>query len=131
MIFADSSFLVALAIDIDPNHDKALRAIPADDQGKVTSEDIIKETLTIISQRKGRNFCIEFFDGISREYIILPASSERYRAGLKLFLNPKLQKNVSLIDCISAAICQELGIKRILSFDDHFKALGVKVAPTT
>lgn len=129
MIFADSSFLVALAVDIDPNHDKALRAIPIDDQGRVTSEDIIKETLTVVSQRKGRNFCIEFFDGISREYIILPVSSDRYLTGLKLFLNPKLQKNISLIDCVSAAICHELGIKRILTFDGHFKSLGLKIIP--
>lgn len=129
MIFADSSFLVALAVDIDPNHDKALRAIPIDDQGRVTSEDIIKETLTVVSQRKGRNFCIEFFDGISSEYIILPVSSDRYLTGLKLFLNPKLQKNISLIDCVSAAICHELGIKRILTFDGHFKSLGLKIIP--
>lgn len=129
MIFADSSFLIALAIDIDPNHDNALGAIPADDQGRTTCEDVIKETLTVISQRKGRKFCIEFFDGISREYIILPVTSERYRAGLQLFLDTKLQKNISLIDCISAAICHEMGIKRILAFDGHFKMLGMKTLP--
>ena|SRR3989338_10969246 len=129
MIFADSSFLITLAMDIDPNHNKALGAIPVDDQGRTTCEDVIKETLTVISQRKGKKFCIEFFDGISREYVILPATSERYRAGLKLFLNPSLQKNISLIDCISAAVCHELGVKRILTFDGHFKLLGLKVVP--
>ena len=75
MIFADSSFLITLAMDIDPNHNKALGAIPVDDQGRTTCEDVIKETLTVISQQKGKKFCIEFFDGISREYVILPATS--------------------------------------------------------
>lgn len=129
MIFVDTSFLVAFFGDIDPNAGKALEFWSKVGPEKVTSEDILKETLTILSQRVGRAGSIAAYDKIIEEFIILPVPSERYRAGLKLFLNPKLQKNVSLIDCISAAICHELGIKRILSFDGHFKALGIKTLP--
>lgn len=129
MIFVDTSFLVAFFWDIDPNASKALNWWPKAGPEKVASEDILKETLTVLSQRIGRGGAIAAYDKIIEELIVLPVSSERYRAGLKLFLNPKLNKNVSLVDCISAAICHELRTKRILTFDDHFKTLGVKVIP--
>lgn len=121
MIFVDTSFLVAFFWDIDPNAGKTLNLWSKFDPEKVASEDILKETLTVLSQRIGRAGAIAAYDKIIEEFVILPVPSERYRAGLKLFLNPKLQKNVSLIDCISAAICHELGIKQILTFDAHFK----------
>ena len=129
MIFVDTSFLVAFAVDGDPHHTKAKKALSSISEQKCISEDVMKETLTVVSQRKGKSFCIEYFEGIDEDYVRLPVNTERYQAGLNVFLDRKLQKNVSLIDCISAAICHELGIKKILSFDGHFKFLGLKVVP--
>ena len=129
MIFVDTSFLVAFAVDGDPHHAKAKKELPSIDEQKCISEDVVKETLTVVSQRKGKPFCIEYFEGIGENYVMLPVNTERYQAGLNIFLDRKLQKNVSLIDCTSAAICHELGIRKILTFDDHFKLLGLKVVP--
>ncbi len=129
MIFIDASFFISFAVDTDTNHAKASKQFP--DQGKkpVTTEDIIKETLTVISQRKGKGFCIDFFNGIRDEIIILPVSTERYQEGIKIFLDPQLSKDISLIDCISVATCKKLRITTILTFDRHFKALGLTVRP--
>lgn len=129
MIFIDTSFFVAFALDSDLNHSRAITRSPQSHDHPVTSEDVMKETLTIVSQRKGKEFCIEFFHGIEEIVDILPVSSERYEAGLAFFLSPKLQKDISLIDCISTAICKESKIKRILSFDRHFRSLGLIVRP--
>lgn len=126
MIFIDASFFISFAIDTDPNHRKALANISTK-ESSVTSEDVIKETLTVISQRKGKKFCIDFFDGIREDIVILPVSSQRYQEGLKIFLDLRLQKDISLIDCISAVICKERGIKKILTFDRQFRAFGLTV----
>lgn len=127
MIFVDTSFLVALFWDIDPNTKEALNLWSKVDPEKIVSEDILKETLTVLSQRIGRDGAIAAYGKIVEELTVLPVHSDRYQSGLKLFLNPKLQKDISLIDCISAAICRELRIKQILSFDNHFKSLGLKI----
>lgn len=129
MIFIDASFFISFAIDTDPNHTKALTNFPTK-QNRITSEDVIKETLTVISQRKGKKFCIDFFDGIKEDTTILPISSQRYQEGLKLFLDPGLQKDISLIDCISAAVCKERGMKKILTFDRQFRSFGLTVVPS-
>ncbi len=129
MIFIDTSFLVSFAIDTDSNHIRALSVRINSLKAQHTSEDIVKEALTVISQRKGKQFCIEFFAEISQNLTILPVNTDHFQAGLDLFLQPKLPKDISLIDCISVALCRELNIKKILSFDSHFRSLGLRPLP--
>lgn len=129
MIFVDTSFLVSFAIDQDPNHARALAVGLVPSEHLQSSEDIMKETLTIISQRKGKQFCREFYQDISGYLTIVPITTVRYAAGLTRFLDPKTPKDISLIDTITASVCHELGIRRILSFDRHFRNLGLTVIP--
>ena len=139
MIFVDSSFLISLYFERDPHYAKARRAwehIPGE---TCISEDILKETLTVLSQRNGKQGCIVAYQKIRKESTLLPQQTHYFQLGLQLFLDPKIQKDISLIDCISAAICKELGIKRILTFDRHFsrvagsrsagRSLGLTVLP--
>jgi predicted nucleic acid-binding protein len=131
MILIDSSFLISHSLESDRNYERAHKifaSLPEEEQA--VTEDILKETLTVISQRRGREYCIKLYEQSSIKFTVLPVSSDDFQAGLKLFLNPKLQKNVSVIDCVSAAICHKLGIKRILSFDSDFQLLGLKVVPS-
>lgn len=127
MTFVDTSFLVSFAIDKDPNHARALTVGLEPAENLQSSEDIMKETLTIISQRKGKQFCREFFQDVSSLLTILPITTVRYATGLTRFLDPKTPKDISLIDCITAEVCKEFKIKRILSFDRHFRALGLQI----
>lgn len=106
-----------------------MRLYPTDENELVTSEDVIKETLTVVSQRMGKIASIDACQKILADYTILPVSHERFQAGLALFLNPKVQKDVSLIDCITVAICKELKTKKILTFDRHFKFFGLRPLP--
>ena len=130
MILIDSSFLISYSLDTDHNYKPAHKAfIGLTEEEQVITEDILKEVLTVISQRRGRKSCIKLYEQYIKKFKIIPVTDNYFQEGLKLFLNPELQKNVSLIDCISAAICHELEIKRILTFDDHFKLLGLKVMP--
>jgi len=130
MLFVDSSFFVSFAIDTDTNHARTTKIHLENLHALHTSEDIIKETLTVISQRKGKQFCREFFQDISPILTILPITTARYAAGLTRFLDPATPKDISLIDCITAVLCHEMGTKRILSFDRHFQRLGLTVVPS-
>ncbi len=130
-LIIDSSYLVALALPSDPNHIKARQLFSSVSfkNTAYTTEDFVKETLTIVSQRAGRAVAIDFFRLIEATTQIIPITTQDYLAGLEKFLNPKLNKNISVIDCIGAAVYEDIRADAIASFDDHFKLLGLKVVP--
>lgn len=128
-LIIDSSFYLALAIDSDTNHLRALIAAKKITGTKFTTEDFLKETLTVVSQRQGKLAAEVFYKYVITDTEILPVTTELFYAGLEIFLNPKLNKNVSLIDCIGAAVYEDIRADAIATFDGHFKALGVKVIP--
>lgn len=129
MIFVDSSNIISQFLEKDPNHTKAAEVWTKIKTGKIITDDILKESLTVISQRKGRLAATVAYQKLITENTLIPVSEARFQAGLKLFLDPQLQKDVSLIDCITAAVCHELKIRKILSFDPHFRAFGLKIIP--
>lgn len=129
MMFTDSSFFIAVALSSDGHHAKAVNALSQIPKPLITSEDVVKETLTIISQRLGKQKCIEFFKRVLATTKILPITSDRFHRGLEIFLRADLQKDISLIDCITATIAAEIGVKTILTFDRHFKTFGITVQP--
>lgn len=125
MIFIDTSFFVSLFLDNDPNYPRATKLYPHIENDTIISDDILKETLTIVSQRKGKLAAIKAHEELLNDHRLLSVTTARFQAGLDFFLDSKLQKDISLIDCITVAICKELKIKRILSFNRHFKNFGL------
>ena len=129
MIFIDSSFFISLFFEEDRNHILALKTWGTITKETSTSEDVLKETLTILSQRKGKRSCIDAYQKIQDEIILIPSDTQYFQTGLQLFLDPRLQKDISLTDCITVAVCKKLNIKNILTFDRHFLSFGVKMLP--
>lgn len=127
MILIDSSIYIALAVDIDYDHQRAVALVPKLAVEKCTSEDFVKETLTVISQRQGKAASIRFFQYLSQDTAVLPVTTERFHMGLELFLNPKINKDISLIDCIATAIYREIGAETFVTFDTHFRSLGLNI----
>lgn len=131
-LLIDSSYFVALALPSDPNHLQARKLflkITAKEYLPNTTEDFIKETLTIVSQRTDKSVAIDFYRLIGITARIIPINTQYCQAGLEIFLNPKLNKNISLIDCIGAAVYDDIKADAIATFDDHFKSLGLTVVP--
>lgn len=129
MIFIDSSFYISLTVHSDSNHRKAEQLAKHITVKKITSEDILKESLTVVSQRKGRATAMRLYEQILTDTEILSITSDRFHRGLDIFLRTELQKDISLIDCITAAIAAEIGVTTILTFDRHFKTMGFTVRP--
>lgn len=130
-LIIDSSYFVALALPSDPNHINARKLFSAISfkNAACTTEDFVKETLTIVSQRAGKAVATDFFRLIEAIVRIIPVTTKDYQAGLEKFLDPKLNKNISLIDCIGAAIYEDIRADAVASFDSDFKLLGLKVIP--
>ncbi len=95
-----------------------------------TTNYVIGETLTLMRFRVGHEEAIAFGEKIksSRVLKIVRVDENIENYSLDLF---KKFKNVELsfTDCVSFAVMNELGIKEIFAFDQHFSQLGFRVVP--
>lgn len=131
-VLIDSSFYIALVYTSDTNHLKAKKLVPdlaPPKYTQVTTEDFLKETLTTISQRAGKTASIDFYKALMTNTQMIAVTPTHFREGLQVFLHPNLNKDISLIDCIAAAVYQDIHADVIVTFDRHFKSLQVKTLP--
>ena len=129
-LIIDSSFYISLVYPQDSNHPQAkkiYRRLIADRYRQITTEDFLKESLTHLSQRVGRNIAIMFYQELITNTQVISIATDYFQQGLKLFLNPKLNKDISLVDCIAAVVHKDIANSVVLTFDPHFKSLGCKI----
>lgn len=127
-IVVDSSYWISLFWKKDSNHTKAQKLAHQikDSCSLFTTEDILKETLTVISQRCGKIESKKAYEIISLQSTILPSTQVIFDQALKTFFS-STQKNISVIDCETAYVFDENNYNFILTFDPHFKSLGCKI----
>ena len=131
-ILIDSSFYVALIYSQDVNHLKAQKMVnrfPPDEYTQLTTEDFLKETLTVLSQRVDKEASIEFYNALVTNTQIVSVTPTQFQQGLSLFLTPRLNKDISLIDCIASVIYHDIGAHALVTFDAHFKTLRLDTLP--
>lgn len=126
-IFVDSSAWVAL-YHRDDSHaalaEKISKNLVRQHASLVTTNYIVAETLTVVSQRSGKQRAQEFGHFVFNGTIpIVRIDDILDRQAFKLFSSLP-DKNVSFVDCTSFVLCQELGIKNIFGFDKHFAQQG-------
>lgn len=129
-LFVDADFFCALYNRKDSQHDKAKQLaarIASSKFSLVTSNLVLFEVYTVLSQRAGKKVAVHFGERIREERPFLvvgvvPSFEERAWRVFKQIEN----KNVSFVDCASFAVIKRLKIKRVLSFDIHFKRFEKK-----
>ena len=126
MIFIDTSAFVALRNPADPNHKKALKfslKLEAAQSQLLTSNYVLAETYTVISQKVGKPQAISFKEDFDPSIQITRVDENLEEVAWKIFKDIR-SKNVSFIDCTSFAVMRNLSIKHVFAFDDDFKRLG-------
>jgi hypothetical protein len=125
-IFLDSAFAIALAVETDSFHEKAVQ-ISDDLDGSilVTTRAILLEIGNALSKRSFRKASAALLASIEMDenVVIIPLSEELYEKGLNLFVK-RLDKEWGLIDCISFVVMQERGMTEALTTDTHFQQAG-------
>jgi predicted nucleic acid-binding protein len=124
-VFADTSFYVALLLETDALHNRAMEVSATHDDRIVTSEWVLTEL--------GNYFCPAISRGAfvrltrllraSPDVMICPASSEDFNAGFALY-EARPDKSWSLVDCISFHLMRANGINDAWTADHHFKQAG-------
>ena len=118
MIFADSSYFIALAREKDRWHKDALELAEKIQESLLISELIISESITLIGSLKGGKagkILYEYFeDNCKIEFI----NEEMLKRSMEIFL--KYNGSISLADASSIEIMKKHRVKKIISFDSDF-----------
>ncbi len=125
MIFLDTSFLYALAVEGDVNHERAkgLFSRALEEEAELVIHNLILvETAALLQARHGikpaRRFVKE-----SRFFRTIIIDTALHRRVLDLFARSG-KRRVSLVDIFSFELMRREGIKSVLAFDEDFQKEG-------
>ena len=118
MIYVDASYIIALIIEKDQWHERALELLPKlKSEDKIITEAMIIESLNLIGSCLGGKVGYSIFRYITDNFTIY-RSETLIDESMHYFL--KYDGTLSLADCTAIDTMKELGITEILSFDDDF-----------
>ena len=126
MIFIDTSALYSLLDRSDTNHATASaqwRRLLAEDAVLVTSNYVLIETAALVQGRLGMAAVRDFHEGLAPLLKIHWIDSSIHTQGVGAVLAAN-RRQLSLVDCISFAICRQMKINRVFAFDQHFVEQG-------
>jgi predicted nucleic acid-binding protein len=126
VIFADTSFWVALRNRRDPRHPEASALLRSHaDRGIVTSNHVRGETWTYLRRRAGHGAAVGFLDSLERTpRVRLVAASAKQEEDALRFLRQRGEREYSFVDATSFVLMKSLRIREALAFDGDFSAAG-------
>ncbi len=127
--FADAWYFIALADRFDGHHAAArrLHALMAKSDF-VTHDGVLSEVLAYFSGGGpvSRQRAAGAARDALRDYRVVPADRALFLAGLDRYA-ARIDKEYSLVDCMSMVVMEERGISHVLTNDHHFSQAGFVV----
>jgi predicted nucleic acid-binding protein len=135
LILVDSSAIVALVAPRDQHHADAASAwksLRAEGEKLLLTDLIVAEMAIVLRRRAGHAAALRALDLIlsSRVVEIVHTDPPLLEAGAALFRRYRDQ-DLSLCDCVSAALLKQRKLHRVFTFDDDFAVLGFERVPGT
>lgn len=130
-VFVDTSGFKALLDKEDELHKDAVSIWDGLKKQKVillTTNYILDETFTLLRAKCGLALVLEFRDHLVKSAAVLKierVTSKDEAMAWEWFT--KDWSKLSFTDCVSFSVMKRLNIKRVVSFDIHFKKAGFKV----
>lgn len=127
-VFVDTSAWIALALNRDPLHPRALNAweqLAASHARIVTSVPVILETVTFLDRNATRDVALQWKDALDTisNFGVLACTEADMRAAWQYFARRDLHK-LSAVDATSFVLMSSHGIGRAFAFDHHFASVG-------
>lgn len=125
ILFADTSFYVAIFSPHDALHARAKAVAAGHQDAVVTTEFVLLEVGNFFCRGNGRAIFQTMIENLrsAEDIEIVPASADLFNKGLALFTS-RPDKEWSLTDCTSFALMQERGLTDALTADHHFEQAG-------
>lgn len=133
MLFLDASYLIALELSNDQNHQITLNHWQSLDKNTVrlvTTSYIFDEVVTFLNSRSFHQKAVEVGQKLitSNKVHLIYVDEILFFQGWDCFKKYE-DKSYSLTDCISFIVMQRLDINEVLTFDNHFRQAGFKKLP--
>jgi predicted nucleic acid-binding protein len=124
MVFADSSYYIALLRSGDQYHSKAV-ALAQSVRSIVTTQFVLIEVAAAFAKSTLRKRFLVLIDALSmdQDVQIVPAEDSLFRLSLDLY-RQRSDKDWSLVDCASFVIMTREKISNALTNDRHFEQAG-------
>ena len=124
MIFADSSFWIALQSKGDQRHDQARRLAMAHGSVPVTTSDQIRgETWTFIRRRGGHRAAVAFLDLLETSArVTVEFVTQADQEVALAWLRRHDEREYSFVDATSFAVMRRRRISKAFAFDGDFAA---------
>jgi len=129
VIFADTSFWVAVRNRRDDHHAEASRLLAVHaDAGIVTTNHVQGETWTFLRRRAGHAAAVEFLDALaaSPRVTVETVDAENERDAWH-WLRRHDERPYSFVDATSFAVMRQLAIRHAFAFDEDFQVAGFDV----
>lgn len=129
-IFVDSDAFVALIKKDDSNHKRAeqiFNALQDRDVVFYTSNYVFAESVTVISQRIGKDIALQFIETLKAKgtlFSTIWVTKEIEKEAIKIF-EKQQSKNISLVDCSNMAIIEINKFDGIFSFDKNYQTNNI------
>ena len=131
VIFVDTSALLALINTHDEFHKQAKyqwETLLKNKDPLLSNNYVILESISLIQRRFGMNWIQTLQAEILSLIEIGWIDENQHQAALSNFLKNN-RRQLSLVDCSSFETMRLLGIKKVFSFDEHFREQDFEVIP--
>ena len=120
-VFVDSNYIIALFNPTDSNHKRAkviAKKLEEQQTKLVLSNFIFLETVTVLSQRRGKEVASDVGALLKQDHTIsiIMIDDLLNDAAWYIFQNVPY-KNISFVDCSTIALMKTENLQRILTFD--------------
>lgn len=125
MILLDTSAVVALAADNDPEHARAIAHMERagrDGEELLVHSYIVVETVAVLQRRLGNEAVLAFLDEVPR-FVLHWITREDHEDAVALF-RERARRRLSLVDCASFVVMRRYGITQAFTFDGDFEREG-------
>lgn len=123
--FGDTFFFLALLVEGDDAHDRAVRIIEELNRELLTTTAVLMELgngLSQVATRPAFVSCLEFLRSHPK-ISIFSVTDDLFDRGVALYAE-RPDKDWSLTDCISFIVMQDHGLTEALTGDHHFEQAG-------
>ena len=126
----DSDVFVALYLPDDalaPTADHLLTVIENQRKVLCTTNWVVAETATVLSNKDTQEAALRFLDMIDEGHIpVLPITDSLEKEAHRIF-REQTTKRTSMIDCSNVAVATHYGIPDLLAFDQFYTRFGYQV----
>ena len=125
--FLDTSFIMALVLDSDSNHEKALKLAYALNEDCFINNNVLNEVLTLTGRKLSIDAAREIYYGLIdtftllNEYDIANYNNKNFEIFEEFVGSNSKKSKLSFTDSSIVLTMREHDISNLLSFDEEFK----------